>query len=161
MTWWDVFLPDGKYAKRRRTYAQAKRDRRILRQYHVRAVIRPRITYRWVTGDKAGLKRALVRRLNAVGRELGRKVYVRDGLRTYAEQVQLYEAYMAGKGPLAAFPGTSNHGRGTAADCQLDARTGPNIGNLQAARRAMKRHGLCLPVPGETWHVEVGETWKA
>jgi hypothetical protein len=145
------------------THEQAVKAQRSAHRRHIGAIIRPRVTYRHVTGDKAGLNRALVAGLNRVGAEIGQPIYVRDGLRTYAEQVELYEKYMRGEGPVAAFPGTSNHGRGAAADCQIGSRGGANIGVSQAARRAMKRHGLCLPVAGEPWHVEVdkGQGWKA
>lgn len=36
--------------------------------------------------------------------------------RTYAQQVYLYQLYRSGRGNLAAFPGTSNHGLGLAVD---------------------------------------------
>lgn len=60
----------------------------------------------------------------------------------------------------------SNHARGRAADCiaQTHRRGGEfvNIGEVPEMRVAMKDVGLCLPVgSGETWHVEVGNTWRS
>lgn len=40
----------------------------------------------------------------------------RSSYRTYAQQVELYNAYLNGTGNLAAVPGTSNHGWGLAVD---------------------------------------------
>lgn len=117
--------------------------------------------YPWVRGDLAGLDPVLLASLNRVGARLRRIVFVRSGNRTYEEQAALYRAYLAGTGALAARPGTSNHEGGRAADCQLDDRNGPNIGAVSAARVAMRTEGLCLPVPGEAWHVERGTSWAA
>jgi hypothetical protein len=55
-----------------------------------------------------------VERLKAVAADLGVEVRIISGLRTYAEQVALWNAYQAGRGNLAARPGTSNHERGHA-----------------------------------------------
>lgn len=52
-------------------------------------------------------------------RRLGVDVYPAGGLsgyRTYAQQAELYRAYLAGTGPLAAAPGTSAHESGRALD---------------------------------------------
>ncbi len=102
--------------------------------------------------------RDLLVRLAAVSKEVGQRVYVRSGNRTYGEQAVLYNHYLKYGKPLAAKPGTSNHEGGRAADCQVN---GTNIGDYHGARDAMRRHGLCLPVPGEPWHVEVGTNWRA
>lgn len=125
--------------------------------------------YPWVAGDIQGLHPDLLAKLNHVGRILRRVVYVRSGLRTYNEQLALWNAYKAGYGNLAAYPGTSNHedrdgdGYGEAADCALGGPKGPNIGNVAKARSVMRGLGLCLPVKGETWHVEInnGQGWRA
>jgi len=42
--------------------------------------------------------------------------------RTYAKQVEYYNNYQNGNGPLAARPGTSNHGLGKACDLPSDQR---------------------------------------
>lgn len=114
-----------------------------------------------VIGDLDGLDPDLVARLDRVGLAIGRTIYIRSGFRSYAQQQILWRNYQAGVGPLAARPGTSRHESGGAADCQLDDRDGLNIGDHPDARAAMRKHGLCLPVPGERWHVEAGNTWRA
>jgi hypothetical protein len=38
---------------------------------------------------------------------------------------------------------------------------GVNIVDHPGARDAMRGVQLCLPVPGETWHVEKGTAWRA
>lgn len=40
----------------------------------------------------------------------------KSSYRTYAQQVELYALYKSGRGNLAAVPGSSNHGYGTAVD---------------------------------------------
>ena len=98
-------------------------------------------------------------------RETGKpvRVFVRSGFRSYAEQAVLYRLYQQGRGPLAAKPGQSNHNRKNAADCQLEFPDGRqlNIGDDPRARALLRKRGLCLPVPGETWHVERGNVWRA
>jgi len=65
--------------------------------------------------------------------------------RTYASQEYFWKLYQAGKGNLAARPGTSNHGLGNAADVP------------DATQSSIKRHGKrCnwdkIEAPGEAWH---------
>lgn len=88
------------------------------------------------------------------------KWHIRSGYRSYSEQARLYAAYKAGTGALAAKPGQSNHNAGKGADVAL-GEGGPNIGSDAASREALFRCGLCLPVKGENWHVEIGNEWKA
>ena len=104
-----------------------------------------------VTGKTDGLDPELLRRLDAVGRELGAKIDVISGHRTYEEQARLYAAYQAGTGNLAAKPGTSNHEHGGAADVYVN---GVALANVDGAREIAARHGLHFPVGGEAWHVE-------
>lgn len=113
--------------------------------------------YPHLSGD-VDVQPDLAKRLEAVGKDLGKVLWIASGNRTYEEQAELYADYLAGRGPLAAAPGTSNHHGGKAADVWLG---GANIGTSRSARAALRRHGLCLPVAGETWHVEVGSTWRA
>jgi len=49
---------------------------------------------------------------NAVGTPLT----ITEGYRSYARQVEYWNLYQAGKGNLAAYPGTSNHGWGISCD---------------------------------------------
>jgi len=118
------------------------------------AHIRPH-TDPWVYGDIKGLNPKLVRALAATGKELGQRIYVRSGFRSRKEQEALYAAYKAGRGPLAARPGTSRHESGNAADVQIGERSGPNLASVPKAAAIAKRHGLHFPVPGEPWHSEV------
>lgn len=118
----------------------------------------------FVYGD-IDVERPLLVALAEVAREIGPafKVFVRSGKRSRAEQQVLYAKYLRYGQPPTARPGTSRHETGRAADCQLVFPNGAqqNIGTGPGARAALKRHGLCLPVPGETWHVERGTTWNA
>lgn len=111
--------------------------------------------YRHLDGD-LDCNVDLLDRLDRVGDELGETVFVRSGKRTMDEQWALYNKL----GPtIAAYPSPSApHVRGIAADCGID---GVNIGAVPGARRAMLKHGLCLRVANENWHVEVGarERW--
>lgn len=104
-----------------------------------------------VTGKTSGLDPELLRRLDAVGRELGAKIDVISGHRSYDEQARLYAAYQAGTGNLAAKPGTSNHEHGGAADVYVN---GVALADVDGARAIAARHGLHFPVGGESWHVE-------
>jgi hypothetical protein len=57
--------------------------------------------------------------MNVEARRLGvelRPTGPRSSYRTYQQQVDLYNDYLAGRGALAAKPGTSNHGLGLAVD---------------------------------------------
>jgi D-alanyl-D-alanine carboxypeptidase len=70
---------------------------------------------------------------------------ITSGYRSYAQQVRLYKLYKAGKGNLAARPGTSNHEKGNAID----------FTNLPGAHAWLKRHahhyGFKNFAP-EPWH---------
>lgn len=122
-------------------------------------------------------------KLDKVGTDLRRNILVTSGDRSPFEAWQAYADYLSG-GNLAAFccakhyrhgweqcgkQPTSNHCRGLAADCLVEAQkkgsTPPqwvNIGDLAVVRKALRDRGLCLPVgSGETWHVEVGDTWNS
>jgi len=57
--------------------------------------------------------------MNVEARERGLELYPtgsKSSYRSYAQQVELYALYLSGRGNLAAVPGTSNHGWGTAVD---------------------------------------------
>jgi hypothetical protein len=72
--------------------------------------------------------------------------------RTYEEQVRLYNNYKAGKGPLAAKPGTSKHGTGRANDLSYE-----NQATKRWVLENAHRYGLHFPLlnAGEDWHVEL------
>ncbi|MCW2926740.1 MAG: penicillin-resistant DD-carboxypeptidase [Thermoleophilia bacterium] len=107
---------------------------------------------KWVTGDTDGLDRELLTRLAKLGSQLGEKVNVNSGFRSRAEQEELYAAYKAGRGNLAAKPGTSRHESGNAADAAIG---GTNLASNPKAKELALQLGLHFPVPGEPWHVEV------
>lgn len=128
---------------------------------------------RWPRGRQG---RRLTRKLNRVGRDIDLVVIVVSGQRGWRQQHAAYMDYLRG-GTLAApccskrYQHTaaeclrqcaSNHCRGAAADCRVRLASGVevSIGEHKGARRAMRKHGLCLPVgQGEVWHVEIGRQW--
>jgi hypothetical protein len=65
--------------------------------------------------DAAGAWNAMNVEARAKGTPL-RPTGPRSSYRTYAQQVELYDLYRSGRGSLAAWPGTSNHGWGLAVD---------------------------------------------
>ena len=67
------------------------------------------------------------------------------GARSAADQVRAWNLYRAGKGPLAARPGTSAHEKGRA----IDVTPYPNGSEIAL----MRRFGLGLTVGGEPWHI--------
>lgn len=123
-----------------------------------------------VYGD-TDCRRSLLTKLANVAQDYGPgvRVFVRSGLRSFAEQQALYQIFLRDGKPLTAKPGTSNHEvrppdqQGHAADCQLVYANGQmvNIGADKKARELLRKRGLCLPVPGEPWHVEEGNVWRA
>jgi hypothetical protein len=125
---------------------------------------------KFVFGD-TDCRRSLLTKLANVAQDYGpdARVFIRSGLRSFAEQTALYQVFLRDGHPLTAKPGTSNHEarppdhKGHAADCQLVHRNGQmvNIGADKKARELLRKRGLCLPVPGESWHVEEGNVWKA
>lgn len=144
-----------------------------------------RVRYRWLRlrpgahWPKGADGRDLLRRLNNAARDTQLRWRLTSGRRTNYEQWLAYMDYLRG-GTLAAaccsrhYPHPwedclrqceSNHCRSRAADTVvvLAGHAGTvDVGSLPAARDALKRHGLCLPVgSGEVWHVEVGDTWRS
>lgn len=71
----------------------------------------------------------------ATGRSLG----ITEGWRSYDEQVRLYNLYRSGRGNLAAKPGTSTHGNGTAVD--INGYGDPNGPAFQWLRQNASRFG--------------------
>ena len=110
--------------------------------------------YPHLTGD-TDCHADLLTALNAVAEDLGVSIHIASGLRTLDEQKHLYALYLAGRGALAAVPNVNApHIRGIAADCHI------NGGNMLAwnpkrVRAACEKHGVCFPVPGETWHASL------
>ena len=120
----------------------------------------------------------LMRRIGLVSKDIGLPILIKSGDRTAWEAYNFRMMYLRGTGNLAArccskYSGIhswsacgknpwSNHARGRAIDCGT-VRGGQysSIGYSTAARASMRKHGLCLPVPGEKWHVEIGTTWRS
>lgn len=107
----------------------------------------------------------LLRCTAAAARDCKQVWEVTSGYRSFDEQADLYDRNMnpetgrpyPGR-PLTAKPGTSNHEGGEALDVRTRAGKA-SVGGSWRRRRALAKYGLCLPVPGEPWHVEFGDTW--
>lgn len=72
------------------------------------------------------------------------------GARTYAQQLALYNAYLAGTGNLAANPAKGGPHMVPAIAMDLAPRPGEDA----AAKAMLATFGLGLTVPGEPWHVQ-------
>lgn len=79
--------------------------------------------------------------------------------RTYAEQQRLYKLYLAGKGNLAARPGTSRHEKGNAVDVSrrsplqlwmTHGGSATQVGKNEQIRA--NEYGWFRTVPSEAWH---------
>lgn len=132
-------------------------------------VTKSRYPFLVLDSDTKMVRRELAVKLNELARKTKRYMWIGEGWRTHAQQWAFWRAYVArGKRPpLVAYPGTSNHEGGRAADASflLSGRGGAyvNLGNYKRAEtvRRMRRLGLGLPVPGEPWHAEITSTWRA
>lgn len=104
-----------------------------------------------VTGDEDGLNRTLLVRLEKLANAHDVTVFILSGYRSYAEQLKLWLAYLAGTGNPANRPGTSAHEKGLAADCYIAGRA---IGNV-FTDSVLAKYGLQIPHSGEQWHCEL------
>ena len=95
-----------------------------------------------VTGDLQGMHPELLRRLQMWAGAVGQRYNVGSGYRSVAEQIPLYQKYLAGKGPVAAVPGSSMHNYGLASDGNHWRSKNPGA------------FGLDFAVPSEAWHVQ-------
>lgn len=93
----------------------------------------------------AGLYDPLASIVQRIVNESRGAVHVVSGWRDSRKQAALYAAYKAGRGNLAAPPGSSRHERGAAVDFG---------GVLSVWRRLAAKYGLIFPVKGENWHAE-------
>ena len=87
---------------------------------------------------------------NEAQRRFGRRIQVVSAYRTYARQVYFWQLYQSGRGNLAAYPGTSNHGWGLAVDLasQWDRWAVDQIGSRFGwAKR-------CSDAASEWWHIK-------
>lgn len=121
-----------------------------------------------VDDDTKMVRAPLARKINELGREVGRYIWMGEGWRSHARQWELYREYEARNfaPPVVAYPGTSNHETGWAADISvlLSGRGGDfvNVGDYrpQLTLRKMRKLGLGLPVPGEAWHVQITDSMR-
>lgn len=72
------------------------------------------------------------------------------GYRTYARQVYFWNLYRSGRGNLAAYPGSSNHGLGAAID--LANQTSRHYVDLYGAPYGWAKRWS--DAPGEWWHIK-------
>lgn len=104
--------------------------------------IAPGVSLPNLSGDIVGLVGEFAKRLSMWATSRGQNFHVESGLRSYAEQVVLYQKYLAGTGNLAAVPGTSMHELGLAVD-------GPHWGGFNP-----ELYKVHYNVEGEPWHAE-------
>ncbi|MDB4933740.1 MAG: D-alanyl-D-alanine carboxypeptidase [Labilithrix sp.] len=88
-------------------------------------------------------------KMRDAARRSGVDIVVVSGFRTMAKQRELYAAYKAHRGNLAAPPGYSNHQSGHALDLNTKA---PGV-NAWLSRNAAT-YGFRRTVPSENWHYE-------
>lgn len=108
----------------------------------------------------------LAKKIDKLGRRRKRYIWMGEGWRTRARQEELWRQYV-NRGyapPTVARPGTSNHETGWAADISvfkqgLDHEY-TNVGYDDHCRRIMHALNLCLCVPGEMWHAQIGDDWR-
>jgi D-alanyl-D-alanine carboxypeptidase len=91
----------------------------------------------------------LLRRLEALAAKRGEHFHITSGLRTYAEQLRLWNARGSNPYPVAR-PGTSRHETGRAADVTINGR------DIQSVIPASELRAAGLnPLAGDAVHVEL------
>ena len=101
----------------------------------------------YIGGKVQGLNKRFLKQLAAFNKEAGGRYTVNSGYRDNAKQAVLYARYLAGRGPVAAKPGSSMHNKGLAADLAPS-----NARDVHAG--LARKHGLVFTVPSESWHIE-------
>lgn len=104
----------------------------------------------YIGGKVQGLDKKFLTQLAAFNKAAGGRYSVYSGYRSVAHQAQLYARYLAGRGPEAAKPGSSQHNFGLAADLAPS-----NARDVHAG--LARKFGLVFTVPSESWHIE--PTW--
>jgi hypothetical protein len=107
------------------------------------------IAYGRLERNAAASWNALNVEARAAGLEL-RPTGSRSSYRSYAEQVELYNLYLSGRGNLAARPGTSNHGWGLAVDLATTSMR-------SMVDRIGRKYGWAKDwsdAPSEWWHLK-------
>jgi LAS superfamily LD-carboxypeptidase LdcB len=108
----------------------------------------PAGTYPHLDGD-LDCNPELLRRLEALAAKRGEHFHITSGLRTYAEQMRLWNARGSNPYPVAR-PGTSRHESGRAADVTINGRDIQSVISASELRAA----GL-NPLAGDSVHVEL------
>jgi hypothetical protein len=105
-------------------------------------------TYPHLSGD-LDANPELLRRLEALAAKRGEQFRITSGLRTYAEQMRLWNGRGSNPYPVAR-PGTSRHESGRAADVMIGGRDIQSVISASELRAA----GL-NPLAGDSVHVEL------
>src|SRR4051812_40315923 len=105
-------------------------------------------TYPHLDGD-LDCNPELLRRLEALAAKRGEHFHITSGLRTYAEQMRLWNGRGSNPYPVAR-PGTSRHETGRAADVTINGRDIQSVISASELRAA----GL-NPLAGDSVHVEL------
>jgi LAS superfamily LD-carboxypeptidase LdcB len=105
-------------------------------------------TYPHLDGD-LDASPELLRRLEALAAKRGEHFHITSGLRTYAEQMRLWNGRGSNPYPVAR-PGTSRHESGRAADVTINGRDIQSVISASELRAA----GL-NPLAGDSVHVEL------
>jgi hypothetical protein len=111
-------------------------------------VAAPAGTYPHLSGD-LDANPELLRRLEALAAGRGEHFTITSGLRTYAEQMRLWNGRGSNPYPVAR-PGTSRHESGRAADVMIGGRDIQSVISASELRAA----GL-NPLAGDSVHVEL------
>lgn len=96
-----------------------------------------------VFGEIEKINPQLLGAVTALSNALGRDITSRSGWRSKEEQQELYDLYKAGKGNLAAVPGTSEHEYGNAMDIDVE----------DVSDAMLNKFGLHRTAEGEPWHI--------
>jgi hypothetical protein len=112
------------------------------------AAAAPAGTYPHLSGD-LDANPELLRRLEALAAKRGEHFTITSGLRTYAEQMRLWNGRGSNPYPVAR-PGTSRHESGRAADVMIGGR------DIQSVISAAELRSAGLnPLAGDSVHVEL------
>lgn len=158
--WYDVFLrvgdqrftfTSGPGIRRSLTKAEAERVKAQYKKlgFAVNITERKVVLYPHLWGDLDANPAAL-KAMDSVAKEIGHSIYIASGKRSRTEQEILYALYLAGKGNLAAKPGTSEHETGKALDAWVGGNTG--LWNSKRGSDSARRHGFIKSVASESWH---------
>ena len=123
---------------------------------------------RWLVfdnADEAEISLVFARRLAALARDNNMKIYISEGYRSSERQKYFYDLYLAGKGNLAAKPGTSQHEFHIAVDIgdpkgQWKLKSNSEwLPFNKFMQVSLNKYGLCLPLNAkerdvtEWWHI--------